>query len=51
MSEQTKGWGPDNLWEEHPLYTLAWWRYEVANEDTLLGYRDWVNHQCAVDTE
>ena len=31
------GWG-----EEHPKYPKKDWRYEVANEDTLLGYEDWV---------
>jgi len=33
---------PDNPWEEHPNYPMSDWRYEVANEDTVRGYQDWV---------
>ena len=33
---------PDNPWEEHPDYPMSDWRYEVANEDTVRGYQDWV---------
>ena len=33
---------PDNPWEEHPGYPMSDWRYEVANEDTVRGYQDWV---------
>jgi len=32
----------DNPWEEHPNYPMSDWRYEVANEDTVRGYQDWV---------
>lgn len=33
---------PDNPWEEHPDYPMSDWRYEVANEDTVRSYQDWV---------
>jgi len=33
---------PDDPWKEHPDYPMADWRYEVANEDTVRGYQDWV---------
>jgi hypothetical protein len=33
---------PDDLWAEDPKHPRSDWRYEVNNEDTLLGYWDWV---------
>jgi hypothetical protein len=30
-------------WDEHPKYPLEDWKYEVVNEDTRLGYWEWVN--------
>jgi hypothetical protein len=35
----TGGWG------EHPDHTMKAWREEVANEDTRLGYWNWVGVQ------
>ena len=31
---------------DHPeeIYPIEDWRYDVANGDTKLGYKDWVNH-------
>lgn len=29
----------------HPHYPLADWKYEVANNDTKLGYWEWVANQ------
>lgn len=29
-------------WDEHLDYTLEDWQSEVANDDTRLGYWDWV---------
>lgn len=49
--EPTGGWVPDSVWDEHPMYPRADWQYEVANEDTVLGYIAWVNHQILVDAE
>lgn len=34
---------------EHPMHPRTDWRYEVANEDTLVGYWDWVAHKIAED--
>ena len=34
-------------WAEHPTYPLADWKYEVANNDTRLGYRDWLYNMIA----
>ena len=31
--------------EEHPEWPREEWRDDVANEDTRLGYYDWVAHQ------
>jgi hypothetical protein len=32
-------------WEEDPQHPVADWQYEVSNDDTRLGYRDWLAHQ------
>lgn len=32
-------------WTEDTQYPVADWRHEVANDDTRLGYLDWVKHQ------
>lgn len=29
-------------WGEHPVFPPAYWRYEVGNNKTLLGYWEWV---------
>lgn len=29
-------------WGEHPDYRVADWGYEAGNNDTRLGYWDWV---------
>ena len=29
-------------WDVHPNYPLEEWQYEVANDDTRLGYWEWV---------
>lgn len=29
-------------WGEHPGHPLSLWKYEVANDDTRLGYWAWV---------
>lgn len=29
-------------WGEHPGHLVADWQYEVANDDTRLGYWQWV---------
>lgn len=37
--------------DENPLYPMSDWRHEVANEDTRLGYLEWLEHkiECAAD--
>lgn len=30
------------LWVGHPDFKVCVWQYEVANNDTRLGYWDWV---------
>lgn len=34
-----------NPWKEDPIYPVKDWQYEVANNDTRLGYQEWVKHQ------
>ena len=31
-----------NHWDENPDYPVANWKLEVANDETRLGYWDWV---------
>jgi len=38
-------WQPKSHWEDHPDHPVEDWRYEVANNDTRLGYLDWVNNR------
>ena len=40
-------------WDEDSEFPVSDWRYEVANDDTRLGYREWVEHQreCACPVE
>lgn len=30
-------------------YPLADWKYEVANDDTILGYQEWMRHKAEAD--
>lgn len=32
-------------WDNDPDYPPEDWQYEVANGDTRLGYREWVEHK------
>lgn len=34
--------GPNGAWGEHPDFCRKDWQTEVGNDDTLLGYWDWV---------
>lgn len=34
-------------WAEHPDHPVADWQAEVANDDTRLGYWDWVAARLA----
>lgn len=45
-------WDKDPLvshWDEDPEWSVADWKYEVANDDTRQGYHEWVAHNR--DTE
>jgi len=34
-------------WGEHPDYSVSCWKWAVTNEDTRLGYWEWVENQLA----
>ena len=36
---------PEDVWASDDGYTVEHWQYEVAEDDTRLGYWDWVQHQ------
>ena len=38
-------WCPPSIWEDHPLWHASDWVSEVENNDTRLGYIDWVNQK------
>ena len=42
---------PENIWSEDPDYPVADWKYEVANDDTRLGYWEWVENQKEIHEE
>ena len=46
---------PDNHhvdhWGEDPDYPLADWKYQVANDDTRLGYWEWVESEKEFDRD
>lgn len=34
-----------NVWSEHKEYPRQDWQYEVANNNTNLGYWEWLSHR------
>lgn len=38
-------------WKQHPKFPLADWQYEVANNDTRVGYWEWVATQLREDDD
>ncbi len=51
MTEETRELSDNygGAWGEHPEYPARDWKYEVANDDTRLGYWDWVCSQVSGD--
>lgn len=39
-----------DAWCEFPPYSRTVWRFEVSNEETQLGYWDWVVQQIEINT-
>ena len=46
--EKARAMQADNVWAEHPTYPREDWRTDVANNDTNLGYWDWVEIKIEV---
>ena len=40
-----------NHWDSHPDFPVEDWQYEVANNDTRLGYLDWLQSQLELASE
>jgi hypothetical protein len=38
----------DDYWGSNERYTLAEWQCDVANDDTRLGYWDWVVEKSGI---
>lgn len=36
---------PADIWASDDQYPVEQWQYEVGEDDTRLGYWDWVSHQ------
>lgn len=45
IQEAIRAWADGDVWGEHPYYDRNDWRHDVRNEDTNLGYWEWVIHQ------
>ena len=45
LAKALKALGAGGQWTEHPTCPVSDWQYEVANDDTRLGYLDWIKHQ------
>jgi len=43
--------GDRGVWNEHPEYPREDWQYEVANNDTVAGYWDWVEVRIEQDED
>jgi len=39
-----KAMNPPSHWDEDEKYPVKDWQYEVANDDTRIGYLEWVEH-------
>ena len=39
-----------DTWKENPDFPLTDWQYEVANGDTLKGYRQWAEDNESIDS-
>jgi hypothetical protein len=44
FGEEEKNVSPRDPWQDDPVYSREDWRYEVANNDTVCGYLEWVKH-------
>jgi len=40
-----------NHWGNHPDFPVEDWQYEVANNDTRLGYQDWLESRLELESE
>lgn len=38
-------WNPSSVWDKHKDYPRSDWQHEVRDDNTVLGYHDWVRHQ------
>lgn len=36
-------------WGAHPLFPKDLWQHEVINDETVLGYWEWVGHQMEIE--
>jgi len=44
-------WKPDSHWDDHPVHTPEDWRIMVGDDDTRLGYVEWVNAMIVLVSE
>lgn len=40
-----------SIWDEHPDYPASDWQHEVSEDNTRLGYWDWVGHEIEQQAE
>jgi hypothetical protein len=44
-------WCPESHWDDHDEFEYGDWVTEVRDNDTRLGYVDWVNNQLEAEDE
>lgn len=44
-------WKPESHWDEHAIWHVEDWMYEVACRNTRQSYVEWVNSQIAQERE
>jgi hypothetical protein len=42
---------PDDLWAEIPGYPRSDWNHEAGDDNTILGYHQWADHQKDIADE
>jgi hypothetical protein len=52
-AEETRAAAAPSQWDEDPDFLVKDWQYEVANDDTRSGYRQWVasRRECEADLD
>lgn len=50
IAKENKDTALPSHWEDDPDHPVEDWRYEVGNNDTRLGYREWIQHRKEIES-